>query len=205
MALVDRFAGVIFDYGGVLAAHQTEEDTEHMAELAGIPVGEFSDLYWADRPAYDRGDLTATQYWNDVGRRAGKPLSVEAIASIVKFDCHAWMRFHREVYDFAHGLKQRGIRTAILSNMPRDLGEAIIAGGYGFAGFDPVTLSYEVRAAKPQPAIYNDCLGRLGTKAGETLFLDDRGENIRAAQALGIQGIRFTFPEEMLKRLNGSA
>jgi putative hydrolase of the HAD superfamily len=115
------------------------------------------------------------------------------------------MRFSREMYAFAHGLRQRGIRIAILSNMPRDLGEAIQADGFGFSGFDAVTLSYEVRTAKPEAAIYNDCLEGIGTKPGETLFLDDRAENVSAAQALGIQAMQFTLPEEMLKRLNGSS
>jgi putative hydrolase of the HAD superfamily len=89
--------------------------------------------------------------------------------------------------------------------MPRDLGEAIQEDGFGFSGFDPVTLSYEVRAAKPQPEVYKDCLEGIATKPGETLFLDDRAENVSAAQALGIQAMQFTFPEEMLKRLNGSS
>jgi len=205
MAHVDRFAGVIFDYGGVLASHQTEEDKRRMTKLAGLPEPQFGELYWADRARYDRGDISALEYWHEIGQRAGKPLTDGKIAQIVDCDSRSWMKFNREMYVFAHGLRQRGIRIAILSNMPRDLGEAIYAGGFGFSGFDFVTLSYEVRAAKPQPAIYKDCLAGIGTRPGETLFLDDRAENISAAQALGIQAMQFSVPEEMLKRLNGNS
>jgi len=204
MAHVDRFAGVIFDYGGVLASHQTEEDKRRLATLVGVSEPLFSELYWADRAGYDRGDVSATEYWHEIGQKAGKPLTDETITKIVDCDSRSWMRFNREMYVFAHGLGRRGIRIAILSNMPRDLGEAIQADGFGFSGFDPVTLSYEVRAAKPQAAIYDECLEGIGTKPGKTLFLDDRAENVSAAQALGIQALQFTFPEEMLKRLNGT-
>lgn len=205
MAHVDRFTGVIFDYGGVLAKHQTVEDARHVAALAGIPALLLGELYWADRLRYDRGDISAVEYWDQIGEKAGKPLTDKAIAQIIDSDCRSWMKFNREMYDFAHGLRRRGIRIAILSNMPRDLGEAIQADGFGFSGFEPVTLSYEVRATKPQPEIYKDCLAGIGTKPKETLFLDDRAENVSAAQALGIQAMQFTFPEEMLKRLNGNS
>jgi putative hydrolase of the HAD superfamily len=205
MAHVDRFAGVIFDYGGVLASHQTEDDKRRLANLAGVPAPLFGELYWADRARYDRGDISAVEYWHEIGQKTGKPLTDKTIAQMVDCDSRSWMKFNREMYVFAHGLGRRGIRIAILSNMPRELGEAIQADGFGFSGFDPVTLSYEVRAAKPQPAIYNECLKDIGTRPGETLFLDDRAENVKAAQALGIQAMEFTFPEEMLKRLNGNS
>ena len=38
MALVSSFEGFIFDYGGVLALHQTESDQARMAKVAGMPA-----------------------------------------------------------------------------------------------------------------------------------------------------------------------
>jgi 2-haloacid dehalogenase len=52
-------------------------------------------------------------------------------------------------------------------------------------------LSAEVRLIKPDPAIYQHTLNGLGASAAETLFVDDREPNIRAARALGMRAIQF--------------
>lgn len=203
MALVDRFAGVIFDYGGVLAHHQTEEDAAYLAKTAGVDPARFLELYWADRLAYDRGDVTGPDYWRRLGEAGGQTLDDETIQALIAYDARSWMNFIGPMYEFAAELQARATRVAVLSNMPRDLGEAIRSHGFGFAGFDHVTLSYEVRAAKPEPPIYEDCLKGIGTAAPETLFLDDRIANIEGAKALGIEGLLFTTPDQMLPLLRG--
>jgi putative hydrolase of the HAD superfamily len=203
MALVDRFAGVIFDYGGVLVSHQTKDDVEQLAGIAGIDAARLNELYWADRLGYDKGDVLGVDYWAHIGRLARHPLDGAAIHNLIDFDSRSWMKFHRDMYAFVAELRAGGKRVAVLSNMPRDLGEAIKRDGFGFTGFDHVTLSYEVRSAKPEVAIYQHCLNGIGTPAGRTLFLDDRIENIRAAQALGIEALQFSTPAEMLPKLRG--
>jgi putative hydrolase of the HAD superfamily len=203
MGLVNGFAGVIFDYGGVLVAHQTKEDVEQLAGIAGIPVDVFNQLYWADRAAYDRGDVEGVEYWRHLAEQAGKHLDDAAIHSLIGHDSAAWMKFYGAMYDFVDQLRAEGKRVAVLSNMPKDLGLAIKSEGFGFHNFDHVTLSYEVRSAKPDAAIYRHCLEGIGTAPESTLFLDDRAENIRAAQLLGIQAKQFTNPDEMLPQLRG--
>ncbi|MGA7409013.1 MAG: HAD family phosphatase [Bryobacteraceae bacterium] len=203
MGLVNGVAGVIFDYGGVLVAHQSKEDVESLASIAGIPVDLFNQLYWAQRAAYDRGDIEGLEYWRHLGSAAGKKLDDATIHSLIGHDSAAWMKFYGAMYDFVDELRAEGKRVAVLSNMPKDLGLAIKFEGFGFRSFDHVTLSYEVRSAKPDAAIYRRCLEGIRTAPEDTLFLDDRIENIRAAQTLGIQAIQFTTPDEMLPRLRG--
>jgi putative hydrolase of the HAD superfamily len=201
MGLVNGFAGVIFDYGGVLVAHQSQQDVEQLAGIADIPIPLFNKLYWADRAPYDRGDLEGVDYWRKLGKEAGKKLDDGTIHSLIGHDSAAWMKFYGDMYEFVDELRSQGKRVAILSNMPKDLGVAIKSEGFGFRNFDHVTLSYEVRSAKPQAAIYQHCLDGIGTPPEDTLFLDDRLENIHAAQAFGIQAIQFTTPDEMLPKL----
>ena len=201
MGLVNGFAGVIFDYGGVLAAHQSQEDVDGLAGIAGVPVELFSRLYWAGRASYDRGDVEGVDYWRHIGKEADKNLEDATIHSLIGHDSAAWMRFYGAMYDFVDELRSEGKRVAVLSNMPKDLGLAIKSKGFGFRNFDHVTLSYEVRSTKPDAPIYKHCLEGIGTMPDSTLFLDDRIENIRAAEALGIQSLQFTNPEEMLPRL----
>jgi 2-haloacid dehalogenase len=60
-----------------------------------------------------------------------------------------------------------------------------------FAHFRDIVVSGVERIAKPDPAIYRLALDRFGLSAEETLFIDDREDNIAAAQALGIHGHLF--------------
>ncbi len=58
--------------------------------------------------------------------------------------------------------------------------------------FDVLVWSYQVRVAKPDPAIYRHVLKELGTLPEEALFIDDKQANIEAARALGMKGLLFT-------------
>jgi putative hydrolase of the HAD superfamily len=97
-----------------------------------------------------------------------------------------------------HGqLKERGLRTAILSNM----GDSVLANiEREFAwiqDFDVLVWSYQLHMAKPDPEIYRHVLKELGTLPEETLFLDDKLVNIQAARALGIRAIHFSTVEQL--------
>jgi len=57
--------------------------------------------------------------------------------------------------------------------------------------------SYQLGIAKPDPAIYRYALEKLGTQPAETLFVDDKAENVDAAVALGMEGIVFSDVEKL--------
>jgi putative hydrolase of the HAD superfamily len=204
MALVDRYSGVIFDYGGVLAFHQTSADVQRLAELAELPLDVFEPLYWSDRGGYDKGLVTADDYWNDMARGAGRSFSQAQVLSLIEADIVSWTKFDSGMYSFVNEVAAKGKRVAVLSNMPRELGESIKATTEGFKPFHHVTLSYEVRSVKPEPEIYEHCLSGIGTPAGDTLFLDDRMENIKGAEQFGISAMHFTTRDEVLRRLQGN-
>jgi HAD superfamily hydrolase (TIGR01509 family) len=91
---------------------------------------------------------------------------------------------------------------AILSNMPRDLGETLRTRTRRFHDFDHVTLSYELGSVKPEPPIYHDCLTGIGTPGNRTLFLDDRIINVQAAEELGIHALQFISHDQVLSQLS---
>jgi len=66
-----------------------------------------------------------------------------------------------------------------------------------FPLFDAVTLSYEVRAMKPAPAIYGDMLRKLSVAPAECVYIDDLDENVEAASRLGMHALLFTSPEAL--------
>lgn len=201
MLHIGEIEGVIFDYGGVLVAHQTPEDRAAMASLAGMEPRLFDQTYWGERIEYDRGHITAEEYWTKVVQPAHVKLTPTQIEQLTEADTVSWMQYDAVMWQWIEELRNGGKRVAILSNMPFDLGEALKARTDRLSAFDQVTLSYEVRAAKPDPVIYEQCLDGLSTPAEKTLFLDDRLENITGAEMLGIRGIQFTSRDEVLQRL----
>jgi putative hydrolase of the HAD superfamily len=56
---------------------------------------------------------------------------------------------------------------------------------------------------KPGQAIYKRALDILGVPAQRILFIDDRAENVAAAEAVGMKGIRFTGDRALRSDLAG--
>jgi putative hydrolase of the HAD superfamily len=203
MARADSYDGYIFDYGGVLAHHQTDADQARLAGIAAIPRERFFSLYWDTRLEYDKGNVTAEEYWGNIGRGGGTTLSAAVIGRIVDADNRSWMQFDQAMWDWIGELRAAGKRVAMLSNMPRELGEALASQTDRLRAFDHVTLSYDVRSAKPEAAIYEHCLAGIGTAPERTIFFDDRIVNVQGAESLGLRGVEFLNRDDVLSRLRG--
>lgn len=202
MALVSELDGIIFDYGGVLVHHQTDGDHARMARIAGMAQELFSERYWAEREDYDQGLISNVDYWTAVASNGTGLLTEKQIEDLTDYDTTSWMHYDQPMWDWIKALKAGGKRVAMLSNMPFDLGQALRTQSDKLDVFDHVTLSYQLRSVKPEPAIYEECLEGLGTEPRRTLFLDDRIQNVQGAELLGIRAIQFTSREEVLLRVS---
>ena len=111
------------------------------------------------------------------------------------------MQFDTAMWEWIEQLRAAGKRVGLISNLQRDLGEALKSRTQKLSNFDQVTLSYEIHAVKPEPAIYEHCLEGLATPPEQTLFLDDRIENVHGAELLGIRAMQFTSRDDVLLRL----
>ncbi len=72
-----------------------------------------------------------------------------------------------------------------------------------FAPFRDILVSGEVRLIKPDPAIYALALQRFGLAPGEALFVDDRQDNVEAAERSGFVAHRFEDAETLRVVLEG--
>ena len=193
--------GVIFDYGNVLCYMQQLSDLEGMAQVCGMAMPRFRELYWKFRVPYERSDLTAQTYWQTVAREEGLVLSGEQIAKLVELDIRGWARLNPITVKWAEQLQRAGLRVGLLSNMPSDLSRYLVAHGGWVSFFHHLTFSGEVGMVKPDPAIYHACLAALAVAPEEALFLDDLAHNIEAASKLGIHGVLFDTIERTTARV----
>ena len=166
-----------------------------------MPKDLFTELYWSDRLDYDKGLVSGFEYWQSIAQRAGTVVSQEAIDQLIELDAVSWMQFDSVMWEWVNRLRHSHKRVAMLSNMPRELGEALKARTERLNIFDFVTLSYEVHSVKPEPAIYEHCLEGLGLEPEQTLFFDDKIVNIQGAELLGMRAIQFTDRDDVLLRV----
>jgi putative hydrolase of the HAD superfamily len=188
---------VVFDYGMVLTEPQQPEAHATLLRLTGLSQDRFEPLYWADRHAYDEGKLTGLAFWQKLLRDAGIPETAGLVAELNLWDARMWTTQNPAMLAWQLALKQRGIKTAILSNMGDNVLANIERTFDWLPRFDVLVWSYQLGIAKPDPAIYLHTLRELGAAAGDTLFLDDKLVNIEAAQALGMRGIVFTSVDRL--------
>jgi putative hydrolase of the HAD superfamily len=194
---------VIFDFGGVLCFHPTEDRFARIAELLNIPTLRLLEIFWAYRIEYDAGLLDSRAYWTQVVAAAGKPLDEALLARLGQLEIELWNNFDRRVFAWAAHLKSNGIRTAMLSNLPRSLGEALLATPGLLDPFDHLTLSYRLKIVKPEAAIYHVAAQGAGVAPAEALFLDDKLENVEGARAIGMQAELYTTWEAFLDEAAG--
>ena len=180
---------VIFDWGGVLSPLDFLKQSPQWEARLGLPPGALDRALWGPEwKLLEIGAIPQEEYDHHVMRALGLP------------DREAIQRFYREYYasDGLHPgvvaavrhLRGR-YRVALLTNAFPGHAESLRR-RHGFdprAEFDLYVNSAEVGLAKPDPAIYQLTLDRLGVRPEEAIFIDDHVRNTDAAQMLGIHTI----------------
>jgi putative hydrolase of the HAD superfamily len=198
------FRAVIVDYGAVLCHPPFPHEIARMSRALGVPPERFPSLYEHGRDAYDRGDLTTKQYWEGVARQAGVELAPDVVDALAQWDKEMWSRANTEMTDWVASLQVAGYKTALLSNMQGDMIEHV-RGKFPWLGdFDEQIFSSEVRLIKPDPALYRRALEKLGAEASETIFIDDREENVEGARAVGMTAFRYRSLPELRRDLESA-
>ena len=87
-------------------------------------------------------------------------------------------------------IRERGVRTAVVTNNVREFGTGWRAMVPVDDLFDEIVDSSEVGMRKPDPRIYHLALERLGgIDPHAAVLLDDAPGNIAAAEAIGVRGV----------------
>ena len=189
---------VLFDLFGVIACDQRPGALAQMAAYCDAPADAFAKAYWDLRPPYDAGRQSAPQYWTAVLRLLSRPDDPGTIERLRLADIDSWSRVDRRMVAFAQSLRSRA-KVAVLSNIPADHADAFLAAQPWMRGLDHLALSGKINAAKPDPAAFRHCVTALRAAPDDFLFVDDRAENVRAAQATGMTGHVFTGLGDLVK------
>lgn len=97
-----------------------------------------------------------------------------------------------QTIEFIKNLREKGYKTYILSNAPLDIPDFLERNDLN-KYFDGKVISAQEKVSKPNRKIYELILNRFSLNPNESLFLDDKQENIDAAISCGINGYVFDY------------
>jgi putative hydrolase of the HAD superfamily len=185
---------IVFDLGGVLVTWDPLLLVDRV----------FQALPKDSRP-YEVAKITHHQTWKDLDRgvvsfddaeKIFVQLAVDKVIDASEQDVKTYLRGMVEyIIQLPPGIKilqkvrELGYRTYVLSNYNLEFFQYITKRFDWFEGFDGLTVSYDVHFNKPDPAIYEKLLEMHSLVPEETIFIDDKIDNIEAARAKGITGI----------------
>lgn len=154
------------------------------------------------------GGVILSELWNELDRGVMPEEEVTAMMKKEipgyeeKFDLF-WKYLYDtiEIYpyamDWVKSMKDRGLHTYLLSNFPEGFYKNSEENYFDFMPYiDGKIISSHVKCIKPDKEIYEKLLSTYELKAEETVFFDDRVENIEGARAVGIHAIHFTNHEK---------
>lgn len=200
MSSVPHTPWLLFDYGEVLCLAPSDDERRGLEELvATYPTSHaLWDRYWLERPAYDLGAVTTGEYWSRV---LGTSLDSAHLDELHDHDVAMWSHPNPQTLEFVSRAHDAGYRLALLSNAPAPFGDAFDTMSW-LEVFEPRVFSGRLGVAKPTPQIFRECLDLMKASASEVTFIDDREENVRAAEVLGFSTLHFEDASQLSRLLD---
>ena len=181
---------VVFDFGGVLAAHHHPVPVIHR-EVGG-DYEAVREVYWGERKKLDGGEISLEDYWRAVCEAGaiGEPTADE-IADLADLDDRYWGEIAAGSRELIHDLARNEVRLAILSNTNAAFGDYLRRQEW-FEVFEFAIISAEEKVQKPDSEIFEILLDVIAhetggvARPGNVIFFDDLQSNVDAARKLGI-------------------
>ena len=171
---------VVFDVGGVLL----EWDPPKLLETLNLPshfLEVFESLLWG---AHDGGILSRQEFIEKLPSHLDKGIFAYCVARLAK-----QLQPIPEMIELFHELRRKGYGVFILSNMSQEMHEELSLLHGFFDKPEGAIFSYQVKAVKPQPQIYEALFQKYKLYPEESLFIDDRLDNVMAAERLKMKAV----------------
>ena len=140
------------------------------------------------------GEITPIEVWHDVGETLD--LSPEELTRL-REDFRKGVTWDADLFDYIRSSLKGRYKLGVLSDAWLGTCDKVQE-WINHELFDVIMFSSEEGVRKPDPAMYQRMLSRLGVDAKEAIFIDDRANNIDGSRAMGMYGIHYT-PEIDIK------
>lgn len=180
---------IIFDVGNVLVEYNPDGLMHRLGfdeeTLQAVNQAVFQNELWNES---DRGVLSPEELLEAF--IANNPAYEKEIRQVIDAvgDTISLMPY---TVEWVKGLKERGYHLYILSNYAEYTYEKTSHKMEFLPYMDGVVFSYRCKLIKPEKEIYEYICETYGLKPEESVFLDDREDNVQAARNMGMNGIVF--------------
>lgn len=193
---------VIFDFGRVISAQKPMSLFRRYEEDLALEPGMLNRIMFGS-PAWQEvltGRKATDDYWREIGPALGlhTPEEIDDFRRRYRTD----EAINNGVLDLIRHRLHGHYKLAVLSNSPPGLAQWL-ADWEILDLFDVVVCSGDEGVVKPDPAIFELTLERLGVVPEEAVFIDDYPGHVEAARALDLYGIHFTTAEALAGELDG--
>ena len=200
---MSHYKAVFIDFGGVLYKSPSPRSITRLLRLFGVTdLGPMSLLNASPLESQWVADLWTGKIpehtvWEDMGRRWRMHPRVLAF---LRRSGHRPRYLDRTLAGYIAGLRPH-YRTAILTNAGTDFRKTFGAAYRLDQKVDRLIISAEEGLAKPDPAIFLHAAAQMGVSAQESIFIDDRAENVEGACQAGMEAFLFESSEQTITRL----
>jgi putative hydrolase of the HAD superfamily len=140
--------------------------------------------------------VTGSEYWRQVATTLGTTFDDEQIARLITADIASWSRIDDDMVAVVEQAAASRRQLALVSNIPEELAVHYETHHRWLRHFGVVVFSCRIGHAKPEPDAYRWRCRALDVAPGRILFIDDRLENIHAAEAIGMHTHLFNGPAQ---------
>jgi putative hydrolase of the HAD superfamily len=200
---------LISDFGGVLTSPLQEgflayqEESGVSLEELGKAMAKAAEQH-GDHPLFvlERGEITEVEFRERIETHLDSGFDLTRLRTLY----FERLTANRRMIDFIAEVRGRGTRTALLTNNVREWDPIWRAKLPEIDElFEVVVDSAFVGMRKPDPAIYELTLERLGgVDAGDCVFVDDLEVNCEAARQLGMSAVRFVDAEQAIPEIESA-
>lgn len=194
------YKALVFDLGKVVFDLSFDRVSQAWATAANAPCEAFQNTLKFDAlfDQFERNEIAPEAFRTAVNARLGLALTDP------HFDA-GWSALYMGVYPGVEALLarlRRRYRLVALTNT-NALHHRVWPAKYAAAlrPFERVFCSHELGARKPEAEAYRPVLDYLQVAPHHVGFLDDHPDNVRGAEALGLQGIVVTSYAQMCAAL----
>lgn len=193
---------VVFDFGGVMTTSTMPQRVKEAVDEYGLSWDGVKRGFAKYRHAYDAGDISLRQLYENTWRDEGVTVSTEMTERIIQADRASWLYRNERTLEWMKSLKAEGRHIGILTNMAPDFAPLF---KQHFADFialaDAMVISGLEHMHKPNRDIYDLLRERIALPASELVFIDDVAENCDGARAAGWNAIQFVSNDQVEKEL----
>ena len=194
-----RISTLFFDVGGVCLTNGWDTDARlAAASHFSLDVNEAEDRHESLADGFERGELSLDAYLDHVVFHRERTFSRDAFVAFMRSRSQP----HRASLTVINDLASGGLyRMATINNESREMNRyRIDTFGLGTI-FSAFFSSCYLGVRKPDARIYEIALDVMQAEPANSLFVDDREENVAGALAVGLRAIPAPEPSLLVEYL----